>query len=133
MKRRIFAVLFVIYTIFLNSMCILIKKFKIWIRLNNFQRIFTAPVSSHSSSGYILYKKGEDLVANKSQYFLLDAQLYDENSEEQQLAFDAENDTYFLLYTSKNVNSPQEIELKNRQSLLDSNFNPRDPVRYKKS
>lgn len=129
MKRRIFAVLFVIYTISLNSMCILKRKFKVWLRLTNVHRIFTARVATRATSGYILYEKSEGLVGNKSQYFLLDAQFDEGSSQEQQLAFDAKNDTHFLLYTSKNVDKPQVIELTNRQSLLESNFNPSDPVR----
>lgn len=43
--------------------------------------------------------------------------------------FNAENDTIFLLFTSKNVHTPQIIKLKNHKTLLDSNFNPKHPVR----
>lgn len=122
MKRRIFSSLFIIYTVSLNCMFILVRKPKLWIRSTNIRRIFTALVSS---SGYLLYEK----TGNKSQYFLLDAKFYDDDSQEQQLAFDAENDTHFLLYTPKNLNTPQTIKLKDEQSLLESNFDPNNPVR----
>lgn len=107
-------------------MFILVRKLKFWIRLTNVRRIFTAFVTS---SGYILYKTSEDSVGNKSQYFLLDAKLDHDESQEEQFSFDAENDTHFLLYTSKNLNNPQIIEKQNRQSLLDSHFDPKNPVR----
>lgn len=103
-------------------MFILVRKPKLWIRSTNIRRIFTALVSS---SGYLLYEK----VGNKSQYFLLDAKFYDDDSQEQQLAFDAEKDTHFLLYTRKNLNTPQTIKLNDEQSLIRSNFDPNNPVR----
>uniref|UniRef100_A0A336MNC7 CSON014585 protein n=1 Tax=Culicoides sonorensis TaxID=179676 RepID=A0A336MNC7_CULSO len=104
MKRRIFKIFFIIYTISLNYHHV-------------------------TGSGYLLFTKSQ-LKSNETRYFLLDAQLDEENSQEQQLRFDAQNDTKFLLFTSRNSVNPQFIELGDRESLLESNFNPGDPVRF---
>lgn len=126
MKRRIFSVFFIIYTITMHSTFILIRIVKFWIRSINTRHFFSGKLSTQASTGFILYKKTTE-AENKSQYFLLDVEFND--SQEGQLAFDPKNDTNFLLYTPKNVDAPQYIELQNRQSLLNSNFNSSDPVR----
>lgn len=48
--------------------------------------------------------------------------------EEIEALFNAENDMRFLLYTRLNPSSPQEI-IATRESIANSNFNPRHPVR----
>lgn len=50
------------------------------------------------------------------------------NFEEIENLFDAENDMRFLLYTRLNSNQAQQVTT-TRESIANSNFNPRHPVR----
>lgn len=122
MTRRLLAALFIIYTICLHCMFLLVRKLRLGFA--NISRIFTAFVSSR---GYILFKNDE----NNS--FLLDARLEDDGQNAETFAFDPTNDTKFLLYTSKNLNEPQELALCDPESLMKSNFEPGNPVRLNKN
>ncbi|XP_063709625.1 lipase member H-like [Culicoides brevitarsis] len=95
------------------------------------RRIFSALFIFYSicvhCNGYTLYEIDEE---SGNKIFFIDAyELSDDPNANEEYGFDAKKDTKFLLYTSKNWDEPENIELCNEQSLLQSSFVPGNPVR----
>lgn len=120
MKRFVSSYGFIIYAVILNSIYIIFKVIKHWSNRIKFY-IFLG-----LTSGYTLIRNYE--LDGDTVDILIETHEFERDVEDD-TDFDPMTDTHFLLFTSKNIDEAQILEINNTNSLVNSNFNPNDPIR----